>query len=137
MWAVTAFSARGRERDRLARDFGIEAAAQRASWMYTEKARVIHDISLWVVAGLMLSWCLHLWSIGRITPGDVVLVSALTFRILQGSRDMALSLVDMVHQFGYIEDTLRVIAQPQSVVDEPGAPEVEHRGGSAESRRTG
>ena len=134
MWAVKAFSARGRERDRLARDFHVEAAAQRASWMYTEKARVIHDVSLWLVAGLMLSWCLHLWSIGRITPGDVVLVSALTFRILHGSRDMALSLVDMVQQFGYIEDTLRVIAQPQSVVDEPGAPDLEHRGGSVEFR---
>jgi ATP-binding cassette subfamily B protein len=82
----------------------------------------------------MLSWCLHLWSIGRITPGDVVLVSALTFRILHGSRDMALSLVDMVQQFGYIEDTLRVIAQPQSVVDEPDAPDLEHRSGTVEFR---
>jgi ATP-binding cassette subfamily B protein len=134
MWAVKAFSARGRERDRLARDFHVEAAAQRASWMYTEKARVIHDVSLWLVAGAMLSWSVHLWSIGRITPGDVVLVSALTFRILHGSRDMALSLVDMVQQFGYIEDTLRVIAQPQSVVDAPDAPDLQHRGGTVEFR---
>jgi ATP-binding cassette subfamily B protein len=134
MWAVKAFSARSRERDRLSRDFQIEAAAQRASWMYTEKARVLHDIALWLMAGSMLSWCVHLWSIGQITPGDVVVVSVLTFRILHGSRDMALSLVDMVQQFGYIDDTLHVIAQPQSVVDAPGAPDLEHRGGSVEFR---
>jgi ATP-binding cassette subfamily B protein len=122
MWAVKAFSARGREAGRLAQRFDTEAAAQRASWMYTERARVFHDVALWAMAGGMLSWCVHLWSAGRITPGDVVVVSALTFRILNGSRDMALSLVDMVQQFAYIDDTLRVIGQPQSVCDAPGAP---------------
>jgi ATP-binding cassette subfamily B protein len=134
MWAVKAFSARLRERNRLARDFGIEASAQRASWMYTEKARVIHDLCMWVMAGVMLSWCVRLWSMGSITPGDVVVVSVLTFRILHGSREIALSLVDMVQQFGYIDDTLRVIAQPQSVCDVLNAPSLERRGGSVEFR---
>jgi ATP-binding cassette subfamily B protein len=132
MWAVKAFSARLRERERLARDFGIEAAAQQASWMYTEKARVIHDMCMWVMAGLMLSWGVRLWSTGQITPGDVVVVSVLTFRILHGSREIALSLVDMVQQFGYIDDTLRVIAQPQSVCDAPAAERLERRGGTVE-----
>jgi ATP-binding cassette subfamily B protein len=122
MWAVKAFSARGRERARLEEEFAAEAKAQRASWMYTEKARAIHDIALWLMAGAMLSWAVHLWSSGQISPGDVVLVSALTFRILHGSRDMALSLVDMMQQFGFIEDTLRVIGQPQTVTDKPSAP---------------
>jgi ATP-binding cassette subfamily B protein len=129
MWAVKAFSARSREVARLGRQFQVEAAAQRASWMYMEKARVFHDVALWVIAGGMLCWCVHLWSRGRITPGDVVVVSALTFRILHGSREMALSLVDMVQQYGFIEETLRVIGQPQTVLDAPGArPLVTRRG---------
>src|SRR5918995_265521 len=110
MWAVKAFSARKRERERLAGLFAVEAAAQRRSWMYTEMARVIHDLALWVMAGLMLFWAVYLWSSGSITAGDVVLVSALPFRILHGSRDLALSLVDVAQQFGFIEDTLHVIA---------------------------
>lgn len=122
MWAVKAFSARGRERARLGRHFEVEATAQRASWMHTERARVIHDLSLWIIAGAMLSWCIHLWSVGRITPGDVVLVSALTFRILHGSRDMALSLVEAAQHFGFIEETLRVIGQEQTLSDAAGAP---------------
>jgi ATP-binding cassette, subfamily B, bacterial len=130
MWAVKAFTARERERERLADGFSVEAAAQRTSWMYTEKARVIHDLSLWVMAGSMLFWAIYLWSVGRITPGDVVLVSALTFRILHGSRDLALSLVDLAQQFGFIEDTLRVIAQPHSVCDAPDAPPLVTRGGA-------
>jgi ATP-binding cassette subfamily B protein len=119
MWAVKAFSARGRELARLGRHFDTEAAAQRASWMYTERARVIHDLSLWIIAGGMLSWCIHLWTIGSITPGDVVVVTALTFRILHGSRDMALSLVEAAQQFGFVEETLRVIGQEQSTADVP------------------
>src|SRR5690606_8364506 len=134
MWAVKAFSARTSERARLARLFRHEAVAQRASWMYTEKARLIHDVALWVMAGGMLAWAVTLWSKGNITPGDVVVVSALTFRILHGSRDMALSLVDVVQQFGYIEDTLRVIAQPQTVRDGPDAPPLEPQGGAIEFR---
>jgi ATP-binding cassette subfamily B protein len=134
MWAVKAFSARARESRLLSTRFKTEAVAQRASWMYTEKARLLHDITLLVMAGVMLSWCVHLWTIGQISPGDVVLVSALTFRILHGSRDLALSLVDMVQQFGYIEETLRVIGQPQTVCDAPDAPKMARRGGSVEFR---
>ncbi|ESY81115.1 ABC transporter ATP-binding protein [Mesorhizobium sp. LNHC220B00] len=135
MWSVKAFSARAREHARLAASFRTEADAQRDSWMYTEKARLIHDIALWVMAGGMLAWAVRQWSRGEITPGDVVLVSALTFRILHGSRDMALSLVDMVQHFGFIEDTLRIIGQPQTVVDMPQAPAIRPRGGAIEFRK--
>ncbi|HEY8565583.1 MAG TPA: ABC transporter ATP-binding protein [Beijerinckiaceae bacterium] len=134
MWSVKAFSARTRELSRFQDQFGDEAGAQRRSWMYVEKARVLHDIALWTMAGTMLTWAVSLWSAGRITPGDVVVVSALTFRILHSSRDLALSLVDTVQNIGFIDDTLRVIAQPQSVVDEADAPPLKARGGSIEFR---
>lgn len=121
MWSVKAFSARLREHDRLRAVFEREAGAQRASWMYTEKARFIHDIALWLLAGGMLFWAVSLWSAGRITPGEVVVVSTMTFRILHGSRDLALSVVEMVQQFGFIEETLRVIGSPPGVADAPDA----------------
>jgi ATP-binding cassette subfamily B protein len=52
-----------------------------------------------------------------VTSGDVVLVSALTFRILHGSRDLALALVDTTQQIGAIDDTLRIIVQPHGLED--------------------
>jgi ATP-binding cassette subfamily B protein len=134
MWAVKAFSARFREAGRLSEGFHREALAQRRSWLYLEKARALHDIALCMMAGGMLSWAVYLWSAGRITPGDVVVVSTLTFRILTSSRDLALSLVDTAQQLGYIEDTLRVIAQPQSVVDAPDAEPVVAKGGAVDYR---
>ena len=130
MWSVKAFSAHPRERLRLSGVFNSEARAQQASWMYTERARLMHDIALWLLAGGMLTWAVMLWSRGGISPGDVVVVSALTFRILHGSRDVALSLVDLVQHYGVIDDTLRVIGQPQTVRDVVGAPALARRGGS-------
>ena len=122
MWAIKAFSAREREWRRLSDLFGDEAVAQRKSWMYTEKTRVAYDASLWLMSAGVLSWTLRLWSIGRISAGDVVVVSALTFRILNGSRDVALAIADMIQQFGYIAETLRTITREPEIVDIEDAP---------------
>ena len=121
VWTIKAFSARERESQRLSREIAREAQAQRSSWMYLEKARVLHDICLTLMAGGMLVWAIHLWLGGNVSAGDVVLVSALTFRILHGSRDLALALVDSTQQIGAIADTLAIINQPHAL-DDPQAP---------------
>jgi ATP-binding cassette subfamily B protein len=117
VWTIKAFSARDREARRMAEEIGVEARAQRRSWMYLEKARVIHDICLAVMAGGMLIWAVQLWLMGTVTAGDVVLVSALTFRILHGSRDLALALVDATQQMAAIADTLSIIVRPHELDD--------------------
>jgi ATP-binding cassette subfamily B protein len=135
MWAVKAFSARAREWERLQRHFQEEARRQTASWMYTEKTRVAYDFILWLMAAAMLGWAVYQWTRQAITPGDVVVVSALTFRILHGSRDVAIALIDLVQQFGYIEDTLQVIGQTPSIRDPRHARELRASRGSVEFRR--
>jgi ATP-binding cassette subfamily B protein len=117
VWTIKAFSGRNRERARLEREISVEASAQRRSWIYLEKARVLHDLCLSVMAGAMLGWALVLWQQGQVTAGDVVMVSALTFRILHGSRDLALALVDTSQQMGVIAETLDIIAQPHGLSD--------------------
>jgi ATP-binding cassette, subfamily B, bacterial len=135
MWAVKAFSTRRRECGRLRDQFEYEANAQRRSWMYTERTRVFYDLVLWIMGAIMLLWAVFSWSRNAITPGDVVVISALTFRILHGSRDVALAYADGVQQIGYIDETLRVVGQVHSIVDPPhaitavpGAGAVEFRG---------
>jgi ATP-binding cassette, subfamily B, bacterial len=130
MWAVKAFSARSLERARLARLLDGEAALQRRSWMQLEVMRVLHDLLLFVLATVMLSWTIRLWTLNRITPGDVVVASALTFRILHGSRDMTFSLLGTVQHFVYIAGTLRLIGQAHWVDDPPGAPPLIRHGGA-------
>jgi ATP-binding cassette subfamily B protein len=129
IWAVQAFSAGPRESQRLQNEVAQEAAAQRRSWMYLEKARVMHDACLWVMAGAMLAWALYSWRAGSMSTGDVVVVSALAFRILHGSRDLALALVGTAQQFGIVAEMLRVVGQPHGMLDGPGARPFAARGG--------
>jgi ATP-binding cassette subfamily B protein len=117
VWTIKAFSGRERERARLEKEIAVEAHAQHRSWIYLEKARVLHDICLSAMAGSMLGWAIVLWHQGQVTAGDVVMVSALTFRILHGSRDLALALVDSSQQMGVIAETLNIIAQPHELSD--------------------
>ncbi|MDM0009512.1 ABC transporter ATP-binding protein [Variovorax sp. J22G73] len=121
IFTVMAFSAREREYQRLRAAFGLEAQAQRRSWLFLEKARACHDLCLWLMAGAMLIWAVEAWRAGLSEAGDVVLISALTFRILHGSRELALSLVDASQHFGVITEMLRVVAVPHEVADRPGA----------------
>lgn len=132
IWAVKAFAASARERGRLRRIFDGEALAQRVSWMFTEKNRILHDVLLWLMAGTMLVWAIWLWSLGQITTGDVVVISALVFRILHGSRDLAMALVEMEQHLNYLAETLKVIGQPHQVMDAEDATAFERKGGSIE-----
>ena len=122
IFTVMAFSAREREYRRLRRAFESEATAQRRSWLYLEKARAAHDLCLWLMAGAMLIWAVEAWRAGLNNAGDVVLISALTFRILHGSRELALSLVEASQHFGVIADMLATVAVPHEVADVPDAP---------------
>jgi ATP-binding cassette subfamily B protein len=121
VWTVKAFSAREREHQRLARAIGSEAEAQTRSWLHLEKARLLHDVCLWLMAGTMLIWAVLTWRAGTSSAGDVVLVSALTFRILHGSRDLALAAVEAAQQLGVIGEMLKVVAHPHRVSDRPDA----------------
>jgi ATP-binding cassette subfamily B protein len=132
MWAVKAFSAQSRERRRLAEHFAHEAGAHVQSWRHLERSRVLHDLALWVMAGIMLFWVINLWRAGEVTAGEVVMVSALTFRILYSSRDLAFALVATVQQLALIGESLRVIGAPHAVADRPGARPFVSRGGGIE-----
>src|SRR5262249_42847846 len=130
IWTVKAFSAHSRERRRFAQLLHSEATAHRNSVMYIERMRVLHDLALWLMAGGMLIWSLHLWSKGRISPGDVILTVSVALRILQGSRDLAFAAINASQLIARIADAIQVIGEDHNVVDGPGARQLVRRGGS-------
>lgn len=107
--AVKMFGMRRREHQRLSEILSEEAEAQRRSWTYLEKSRMAHDCLLWLAAAGIFAWAILRWVEGRFSPGDVVLVSALTFRILHGSRDLAMALIGTSNQIAVVKETLAVL----------------------------
>jgi ATP-binding cassette subfamily B protein len=137
IWTVKAFGARIRERARLATGLEAERSAQRKAWGWLETMRVFHDTCLCVAAGGILVWCLAKWRAGEVTAGDIVVVSALTFRILHGSKDLALALVGLSQQGAQLGDTLAVVGAPHDIPDIPTARGTPPRQGAITYREIG
>lgn len=113
IWNVMAFGTKDRERERLESDFFVEATAHRSSWMQLEKARVAHDLLSCVVAVGLLGWCIASWRRSLITAGDVAVITALSFRMLHGTRDMVLAVIDATQQIEIVSEALSVLDVPR------------------------
>jgi ATP-binding cassette subfamily B protein len=121
IWVVKAFAAHQRELSRLQGFLDDEASAQRRGWFFVERMRGLHDLALAVLVGGTLIWAIGRWSAHAISTGDVVVISTMTFRILHGSRDLAMALIDTSQQFSYLRETLDIIGVPQTLSDSPRA----------------
>jgi hypothetical protein len=84
-----------------------------------EKSRILHDFVMWMAAAGVLGWATLRWSENRFSAGDVVLVGALTFRILHGSRDLALALIGSSSQLAVIRETLQLLDSPEKEQTKP------------------
>ncbi len=122
---VRAFGALHRERRRFAGGVGQEMLARQDSLRYLEKLRIFHAACTATLTAALLAWTLHLWVDGRVTPGDVVLVTTLGFTVLHGTRDLAVALVEMVQDFARLTDALAALLVPHDMTDEPNAPPLE------------
>jgi ATP-binding cassette subfamily B protein len=129
---VRAFSGAVRERDRLAQKLGVEAKAHIKSWMYTERMRVIHDVALWFLACGMLGWGIMLWTQGKATAGEVVVISTLSFNILHGSRDLALSVIGLTDHLARASEALNELTLPEKVQDKQDALPIIPLGGAVQ-----
>lgn len=86
-----------------------------------ERIRGLHDLALVLLVVGTLIWAIGRRSAGAISVGDVVVISTMTFRMLNRSRDMAMALIDVGQQCSYLGETLEVIGTPQALTDTPGA----------------
>ena len=130
IWAVKAFAARKREGERLRGFFQKEMVAQRRSWFFVERIRALHDVALVLLVGGTLLWAIGRWTSGVISVGDVVVISTMTFRMLNGARDMAMAMIDTSRQFSYLSETLEVIGVPHTLTDAPDARPLQRKDGS-------
>jgi ATP-binding cassette, subfamily B, bacterial len=124
-----AFDSRRRERDRMQQQVNQEASAHTRSWTYLERTRCVHDISFWFVTAALLSTSVLIWHRGGITTGDVVVASTLALRVLNGSRELALSLLGLAEQLSGVAEATKVLCAPLDVVETEATPRLQPCGG--------
>ncbi len=118
---VRAFGATFREQARLGVTMEVEMAARRRSLYYLEHLRLIHAVLTALLTAAVLAWGIILWQNGQAQVGDLVLISALAFGILHGTRDLAVALVDLTQHVARLEEAISTLLTPHDLEDRPNA----------------
>ena len=118
---MRAFGATGRERARLAGLIDTEMATRRRSLYYMEHLRLIHAVLTALLTAGVVGAGIELWLAGRATVGDIVLLTSLAFTILHGTRDLAVSLVDVTQYVSRLDEALGALLIPQELADKDDA----------------
>lgn len=121
MGTVRAFGAMWREHHRFDAYVELETTSRRRSLLYLERLRLVHAVVTAMLSAGLLGWILWLWSGERATTGDVVLVSSLGFTILHGTRDLAVSLVDVTQHVARLAEAVRTILAPRNLTERADA----------------
>jgi ATP-binding cassette subfamily B protein len=134
MAVVRAFGATFREQDRLAHHMEDEMSARRRSLLYMERLRLIHAVMTAFVTAGVLAWGLLLWQDGKATVGDVSLICSLGFTILHGTRDLAVSLVELTQNIARMAEALRALLVAHDLPDHANAGTLTAEKGEVEFR---
>jgi ATP-binding cassette, subfamily B, bacterial len=118
---MRAFGATAREQARLERLMGVEMTSRRRSLYYMEHLRLIHAVLTALLTAGVVGIGLHLWLVGQATVGDIVLITSLAFTILHGSRDLAVSLVDLTQYIVRLQEAIGALLLPHELADNPDA----------------
>lgn len=121
---VRAFGATFREQARIGARMETEMAARRGSLYYLEHLRLIHAVLTALLTAGTMAWGIMLWQNGQASVGDLVLLTALAFTILHGTRDLAVALVDLTQHVARLEEAIGALLIPHELPDRPGAPEM-------------
>ncbi|MEJ1979239.1 MAG: hypothetical protein WDN49_27120 [Acetobacteraceae bacterium] len=105
-----------------------------ASLRYLEKLRLLHAAVTAALTAGMLAWSILLWEQGRVTPGDIVLVTSLGFTILHGTRDLAVALVDTIQHVARLSEALATLLLPHELRDADQAKPLQQPKGRIEFR---
>src|SRR5262249_40658508 len=109
MAIVRAFGGVPRETRRARMALDSEADTRRRSLLYMDRLRMLHSAMVVVMMVVLLGWAIVLWQRGLATTGDVVLVCALGFSILQATRELAYAFVDVTQHMARLAEAIGVL----------------------------
>jgi ATP-binding cassette subfamily B protein len=118
---VRAFGATLREQQRIGARMETEMAARRHSLYYLEHIRLVHAVLTAFLTAGVIAWGIMLWQHGQAKVGDLVLITALAFGILHGTRDLAVALVDLTQHVARLSEAISALLTPHELIDLPDA----------------
>ena len=107
--------------DRFDATVNRELTARGRSLRYLEKLRLTHAAITVALTIALLAWAVVLWQRGLATTGDVVLVCTLGLSILNATRDLAVTLVDVTQHVARLTEAIATLLLPHELRDHPGA----------------
>jgi ATP-binding cassette, subfamily B, bacterial len=89
--------------------------SRRRSLYYMEHLRLIHAVLTALLTAGVVGVGIELWLAGQATVGDIVLITSLAFTILHGTRDLAVSLVDLTQYVVRLEEAIGALLPHQEL----------------------
>jgi ATP-binding cassette subfamily B protein len=83
---------------------------------------LVHAILTAILTAGVIAWGVLLWQNGQAKVGDLVLITALAFGILHGTRDLAVALVDLTQHVARLQEATATLLTPHELKDRPNAP---------------
>ncbi len=118
---VRAFGATLREQRRIGGAMETEMKSRRHSLYYLEHIRLLHAALTAMLTAGVVAWGILLWQHGQASVGDLVLITALAFGILHGTRDLAVALVDLTQHIARLHEAIGALLTPHELADAPDA----------------
>jgi len=113
------------EDEQLKRYTGEERDRRRASYRAVVRLRCVQyimDISMWIV---FVGGALYAWVHRLIGAGDFVMITALTSSLLQTAYNLGQRIPEFYDQLGSARESIDTLIVPATVLDRPGAPDLE------------
>ncbi len=118
---VRAFGATINERRRIGAVIGREMGARRASLLYLERLRLLHAALTVLLTAAIVAFGIVLWQHHRASVGDIALLTGLAMVILNGTRDLAVSLVNLTQHVARLQEAIAALLAPHDLLDREDA----------------
>lgn len=118
-------------------DYAKEAIEEaRRTFQYEMRLYTIMDAGLMVLNGVLVvgvvGWSIWLWMQGAASVGVVAVATSLALRLNAMSGWIMWAMTDFFRELGVVQEGMQTIAQPITLVDQPGATAMDVKGGSVE-----
>ncbi|MBC7836961.1 ABC transporter ATP-binding protein [Acetobacteraceae bacterium] len=91
------------------------------NWTWGELARVASNVLQVIFVGGIVLTAVHAWSIGSITPGDIVLILTLVGGLGYRMEELGRDINDFAEHYGEVREGLEDILDPYDIEDIKGA----------------